>query len=172
MIFSFLGLIITVAGYRQIEGFSFIGIVFAILAVLSFSIGTIIQKNNSYCIIKNLKIQYLISSLLFLIPICFGKWTLDLTFNFILSLAWMVFIVSVGATFLLLIMIKSNQISRVSSLFFCVPPLSMVFDYLFFSGKITLMSIIGTIITIFSVRSFFILTNTKINSNKKTLNEK
>lgn len=163
---AFLGLIITIIGYRKIEGFSLIGIIFAFISVFSFSIGTVLQKKNTYSLIDNLKNQFIFSSLLFLCPILLGQWHIDFTYQFSLSLVWMVFIVSIGATFLLLLMIKSTQASRVSSLFFCVPPLTMIFDYLFFSGKITLLSIFGTLITIFSVRIFFILTRDK-NTQKK-----
>ena len=172
LMLAFLGLVITIIGYRKIEGFSLVGIIFAFISVISFSIGTIIQKKSTYSLINNLKVQFISSSLLFLIPILLGQWRLNFTYQFSLSLAWMVFIVSIGATFLLLLMIRSSQTSRVSSLFFCVPPLSMIFDYLFFSGKITLISIFGTLITIFAVRVFFILTSAKNISKEQKIFQK
>lgn len=106
-------------GYRKIEGFSFIGIAFTFISVLSFSIGNVIQKRNSLSLINNLKIQFMCSSVLFLVPLLFGQWKLDFTYQFSLALFWMVFVVSIGATLLLLYMIKASQASKVSSLFFC-----------------------------------------------------
>ncbi|WP_186648298.1 DMT family transporter [Fluviispira vulneris] len=144
------------------DSFSIVGIVFAIISVISLSVGIVIQKRNSISIIDNLKIQFISSSVLFLIPLLFGNLYLNFTYEFSFALAWMVLIVSIGATLLLLLMIKSSQTSRVSSLFFCVPPLTIFFDYIFFSGKISVTSMIGALITIYSVRIFFLLTRESI----------
>lgn len=161
LILAFVGLIITILGYRKIEGFSYLGIIFAFVSVFSFSIGNVIQKDISCSKVNILKIQSVLSSFLFLIPLFLGQWNINLTYQFSVALAWMVFIISIGATLLLLFMLKESKVSRVSSLFFCVPPLTIFFEFIFYTGKITVTSILGTILTIISVRMFFLFTSKK-----------
>ena len=66
-------------------------------------------------------------------------------------------------------MMKTGRASRVSSLFFCDPHFSMFFDYIFFGGKLTITSILGAILTLISVRVFYLITNSKnINMKQKS----
>lgn len=57
-----------------------------------------------------------------------GRWEPGAAF--VGSAAWMIFVVSIGATALLYLMVRSRSEISVTSLFFTVPGVTAVFDYL------------------------------------------
>ena len=155
LIAAFLGVILTIIGYKKMEGFTLLGFVFAIISVTSITIGSILQKKNSSHIFENLRIQFMTSSTLFGLSLFFGHWYLHFNPTFLFSLSWMILVVSLGANFLLIFMMKSHCASKVSSLFFCIPPVVMTLDYFCFSTRIAPISMVGTLLIMVSVKLYF-----------------
>lgn len=60
----------------------------------------------------------------------------------------MIFVVSVGATLLLNTMINKENVVNVTSLFYCVPPLTVIFDLIIFGNSINIITVIGMVIII------------------------
>lgn len=169
MILSLIGVTITIFGYKSVNGYNIYGIIFCILSLIVFSIGNLIQNKSKLDMITNLKIQFLCSSFLFIIPLFFYGFSVNINIKFIFSLLWMVLFVSLGASLLMLFMIKKDQINRVSSLFFCVPPVTMFFDYILFAINVSYLSIFGALLTIYMVIKFFSETS-KLKSEKNIFN--
>ncbi len=63
--------------------------------------------------------------------------------EFIVSLVWLVLVLSLGAILLLMYLIKAMPAASVSSLFYLVPPLTVLESYLLFSERLTPFALVG-----------------------------
>ncbi len=70
-------------------------------------------------------------------------WTPD----FIFAMAWLVLVMSVGAVTLLMVIIRNGEVSRISGLFYLVPPVTAILGYLLFGDRMTGIGMIGIAIT-------------------------
>ena len=85
-----------------------------------------------------------------------GAWSLeemriDWDDRLILSLGWMVIVVSLGAHTLLLFLLRSNQATKVASLFYLTPPTVAVMAYFMFDERLTAMALAGMAVTVVGV---------------------
>lgn len=122
----------------------------SLLAVLGISFGTIYQKRFA----SNLDMrastvwQYIAASLsIGLIAYATETQTLEWTPEFIFALGWLVLVLSIGAIFLLLFLIEQGAVSNVAGLFYMIPAVTAVFSWILFDEPITLIQIVGIIIT-------------------------
>lgn len=149
------GLILIVASSIFNDHISNIGIIYGIFSLLFITFGTIFQKYITVPLPLNMSIQYVSSLMLYSLIIFFlGNYQVDWSINFILSLSWMVLIITVAATYLLYYMIIVGELTKVTSLFYFVPAVTSLFDYLFFRNTLGLNTILG-LIFIF-IGSYFI----------------
>lgn len=150
-----LGLIgICLVLYPRLSGGDFsvtppqIGVVCA--AMLSISFGTVYQKRFA----ANLDMraatiwQYLAACLL-CAGLSFATETQTIVWSgeFIFALGWLTLVLSIGAIFLLLWLIEHGAVSNIAALFYMIPAVTAVISYLLFDEPITLMQILGIIIT-------------------------
>ncbi len=70
----------------------------------------------------------------------------EVTTPVILSMAWLVIFVSLGAISILMLLIRKGQIAATSSLFFLVPPVSALLDYFIFNERLGMLGILGFIL--------------------------
>ncbi len=70
---------------------------------------------------------------------------------FILALAWLVLVLSIGAVGLLLLLVRRGAASKVSSLFFLVPPCTAVLAWLIFGEVLGWMELLGMAIAALGV---------------------
>ena len=61
----------------------------------------------------------------------------------IFAMAWLVLVLSVGAIFLLMVMIRDGEMSKVASLFYLVPAVTAVIAWMLFDVKINLVQFAG-----------------------------
>ncbi len=130
LLLGFTGLVFAVIGGESIGVITIAGLIFAGLAVLSMTIGTIIQKRSSIDILTSVLIQYAFSSVIFFIGVLYFGFSATPSLKFIYSSAWMILVVSVGAVMLLMLMLKKQRASSVSALFFLVPVITYFLDYI------------------------------------------
>ena len=130
---GFIGLCIAVLGAKGIDASHVIGLLFALLALMSLTFGTIKQKGINMNIESMVVYQNL--------------------FTFI-SLFWMSIVVSVGAVMLLLYMLKRGSASQVSVLFYCIPLLAIMFDYLIFGEQLSGITMVGIVVVVIAVYWF------------------
>ncbi|MGI9310111.1 MAG: DMT family transporter, partial [bacterium] len=75
----------------------------------------------------------------------------DWNAEFVFALAWLIVVVSLGAYGLLIWLLKKCQATRVASLLYLTPPVTMVIDYIAFGNAIGLNGLIGLCIAALGV---------------------
>lgn len=154
LILGFAGLIIAVYGARDISQITFLGLLFAVAAVLAITTGSVYQKQIQVHPIASALIQNAFAACIFLVISLSVGWEVNWTTQFIISAAWMIGVVSTGAILLLLYMLTKNSASSVSVLFYLVPILTMAFDYMAFGTTITVTTVFGAGMVIGSIYLF------------------
>jgi len=149
LIVGFIGLNIAILGTKDVNTLAISGILFAGLALFSITLGTIRQGHIKINLVQAMLYQNILSTTTFVIISFFVGWQVTWTTEFIFSALWMSVVVSVGALLLLMFMIKRDSSDRVSVLFYVIPMLTYVFDYLLFDQKLTLITFFGmTLVTV------------------------
>ena len=125
-----------------------------ILALLGITVGTLYQKK--YCqstdMVGGTLYQYLASAVLFiLIATTTETMQVEWTQTFSLTLAWLVFVLSLVAVLLLMYMVKHGESSKVASTFYLVPPVTAVQAWLAFDETFNLYGLVGFILAAIAV---------------------
>ena len=68
---------------------------------------------------------------------------IEWSMNFILAMAWLVLVLSIGAIMLLMGLIKQGEATRVASMFYLVPPTAAFFAWLLFDEHLGLLGFVG-----------------------------
>lgn len=144
LILGIIGLTLVVADSIFVGKISVIGVVSAVLSMLSITSGTFLQKKTTASQPVNMAIQYTGSAIILIIMASFFEhFTVHWTVSFAIALGWMVLVVSVGATMLLYFMIRQGALTNVTSLFYCVPPVTALLDYFIFGHILHPIVILG-----------------------------
>ncbi|MYL23213.1 EamA family transporter [Halomonas alkaliantarctica] len=136
------------------DGFG-LGALFSVTAaLLGISIGTLYQKR--FCtrmpLLPGTAIQYIAAALLLGCgALLFETREVDWTPTFMLTLAWLVLILSISAILLLMALIKKGEASRVASLFYLVPPVTALQAWWLFDERLPWLGLLGMAIAIFGV---------------------
>ena len=67
------------------------------------------------------------------------------------SMAWLVFVLSIGAVALLMYLIREGETSFVASLFFLVPVVAMLMSWVLFGESLVWMQMLGSALVVGSV---------------------
>ncbi|MDN6179504.1 MAG: DMT family transporter [Halomonas subglaciescola] len=133
------------------EGFGLGALISVAVALLGISLGTLYQKR--FCtrmpLLSGAVIQYLAAGVLFTL----GAWLfetrqVDWTPTFVLTLGWLVLIVSIAAILLLMALISKGEASRVASLFYLVPPVTALEAWWLFDERLPLLGLLGMAVAI------------------------
>jgi drug/metabolite transporter (DMT)-like permease len=127
-------------------GYSGLGIVSGVLALLGTTTGYLLQKKGGSDIpfLPGTAVQFATATVLFaLASTLFEEWKITTSFQFFLALSWIVFALSIGSIFLLFYLLKNDSASSVSSLYYLVPPLTAIQAYLLFRERITWIGLLG-----------------------------
>ena len=127
-------------------GFSTLGIICCVLALLGTTAGYLLQKKGGADIpfLAGTAVQFATSTIIFaLAAVIFEPLTVDITLEFVLALTWIVVALSIGSIFLLYYLLRRDSASSVSSLYYLVPPLTALQAYYFFEEKINSIGLIG-----------------------------
>ncbi len=143
-----------VLGLNAFDEFPVIGLVASIVALIAITAGTLWQKKlsmnlplstNNFYQSLGAGVFLLIASLLF------EDIFIHFTTNFILAMAWQVIAVSFGAFTILMYLIKTGSASKTSTLFFLIPPVSVMMGWLFVDEILTSYDVVGLCIATFGV---------------------
>ena len=123
----------------------------SLLCVLSISIGTLYQKR--FCASVDLRsgtmIQLIMAAVMMWgISSWFETGYVEWTGTFVFALMWSVLVLSVGAYTLLWWLVRRKTATNVVSLFFLMPPVTAVFDWLFFDQRVSLITLMGIVIAV------------------------
>ena len=140
--------------YEAIPGITLETLSAGIIATLGISIGSVYQKR---CV-TNLNLwvgtsaQFLGAGVLMLaLSLATESQYVVWTANTVLSLAWLVVVLSVGAVALLMYLIKQGDSSSVASLFFLVPVVAFCMTWILFGEAMNSVQIMGGLIVVASV---------------------
>jgi drug/metabolite transporter (DMT)-like permease len=130
------------------------GVAFCLAALAAISIASILQKRQGarHPVRSSTLVQFL-AGLAFLLPLSFAFETRAVTWSteFILTLAWLVVVMSLGALSLLLYLIRRGAASHVASLFFLVPPATALMAWPVFGEVLGPAEIAGVVVTTIGV---------------------
>lgn len=137
------GLVLVVWQGIGMAGLTLGGLGCALLALLGITFGTLLQKGLNESPLGSLPLQYVAGLLLCLALLPTQPLRFDWSPELLLSLLWMGLLVSVGATLLLYRLIARGNLVQVTSLFYLVPAVTALLDYLAFGNRLGPLSLLG-----------------------------
>jgi len=145
-----LGLALALAGLALVvwesiglARYSAAGMLYALGALLCMTGGAILQKSLRQPPLQALPLQYAVGLLLCLACVPFQPWRLSGGMGLLVPLLWLGLVVSVGATLLLYRLIQAGNLVNVTSLFYLVPGVTALLDYLLLGNRLSPLSLAG-----------------------------
>jgi drug/metabolite transporter (DMT)-like permease len=140
------GVIAVVADRILVAKLSTPAVLLSVLALASITLGTVWQKRHGVGVDlrTGAAIQFLAAAAI-IAPFAFIFETLEVrwTGEFVFALAWLVLVLSLGAIFLLLYLIRYGAASRVASLFYLVPPSTALMAWALFGETYSVAAAFG-----------------------------
>lgn len=147
-----LGLLIALAGLILLVWKSLtmsfiapIGIFFALAALICITFGAIMQKNIQQAPTDVLPLQYVVSLLVCLFIVPFENFEITWNSQLIISVLFLGILISVVAQLLLYRLLNQGNLVNVTSLFYLVPVVTALLDFLILKNKLPLAGLIGMI---------------------------
>ncbi|MXN65168.1 EamA family transporter [Stappia sp. GBMRC 2046] len=127
------------------SGISAVTIAACIVSVVAMSAGAVYQKRfvSKIDLLPGTTLQYA-GALLITIPMStFESWEITWSGDLIFALAWLIFVLSIGAILLLMYLISQGSAARVAALFYLVPVATAVESYFLFDETLSAVQIAG-----------------------------
>jgi drug/metabolite transporter (DMT)-like permease len=135
------GVLLVVGDRVAVERLAPGAIALSVLALASITLGTVWQKRHGAAVDlrTGAAIQFAAATLV-MVPFAFALETREVRWSgeFVFALAWLVLVLSLGAIFLLLYLIRQGAATRVASLFYLVPPTTALIAWPLFGETYTL----------------------------------
>jgi drug/metabolite transporter (DMT)-like permease len=131
-----------------------VGWIAIFVALLGITAGTLYQKRfaGGADWRVGLLVQYAASGALFIgAAAAFESWQVQWTPEFLLALGWLVFVLSLGAIWLLYFMIRRSAAMRVTSLFYLTPAVTALMAWLIFDERLAPLALLGMAICVTGV---------------------
>lgn len=119
------------------------GMLFALASLACMTLGAIRQKGQEQAPMTALPLQYAVSLLACLLVAPFQPWQLRLSADFLLPLLWMALLISVVGQLLLYRLIRVGNLVNVTSLFYLVPVVTALMDYLLLGNRLSADAMAG-----------------------------
>ncbi len=148
------GVALVVMAKLSLTGLSLTSLLLAALGLAGITVGTLYQKRfcPSFDLRAGSVIQFTVSALACL-PFMFLFETRQIDWHpeMIGALIWAVLGLSIGAISLLFLMIREGAATQVTSLLYLTPPTTAVMAWFLFDEPITLLTVSGTLLTVWGV---------------------
>lgn len=148
------GVTLVILGAQGVGAGSALGMSATLVALAGITAGTVLQKKvgGGAALLPGMLAQYA-GALAVTLPLTLALETreADLTWTLVLTIAWLVLGLSVAAIALLMVMIRAEQVSKVSSYFYLVPPLTVLQSWLFFGETLPPVSALGGLMAVAGV---------------------
>lgn len=149
-----IGVAMVVSNKIGIAGLGVAAVTAGVLALLSITAGTLYQKKH--CGEEDLRtqsvVQFIAAGVVVLpLSMAFESRAIVWSGELIFAIAWLVIVLSFGATSLLLLLIRRGAATAVSSLMYLVPPVTALLAYLMFDEKLTLFAVAGMLVAVAGV---------------------
>lgn len=137
-----------------LQDFDLPAVLFCALAVGSMSVGLVYQKR--FCQETELwtggAIQYVAAAaFVAVIALLFEDLRVTWTGDFVFALSWLILVLSIGAVSLLMLLVRWGEASRVSSLFYLVPPVTAIIAFFLFGDRLGPQALVGMAIAVVGV---------------------
>lgn len=150
-VLGFVGVVMVV--WRKIdlaEGTLF-GMALGVTSVLALTVGTVYQKR--FCADMDLRsgtaLQQGVNAAITLgLVLMLETRVIDWTSEFVFSLFWLVFVLTIGAYNLLFYLLRLGEASRVASMFYLTPAITAAMGYLMFDEILGPVSLIGMAVAV------------------------
>ncbi|MBA2780113.1 DMT family transporter [Billgrantia kenyensis] len=141
-------------GAMLFQGFGLDALACVLVALAGITLGTLYQKR--FCtgmpLLSGTVVQYLAAGVVLgLGALLLEERSIEWTGTFILTMAWLVLVLSIAAILLLMALIRRGEASRVASLFYLVPPVTALQAWWLFDERLPLAALVGMAITIAGV---------------------
>lgn len=146
LILGLVGATMVVGDRIAIERLGTAAVLLAVLALASITFGTVWQKRHGGAVDlrTGAAIQFIAAAAV-LTPFAFAFESRQVQWSgeFVFALSWLVLVLSLGAIFLLLYLIRHGAATRVASLFYLVPPTTALIAWPLFGETYTLTAAAG-----------------------------
>ena len=148
------GVVVVVADKLDVAGADLAGVATATVAVLGITTGTLYQKRHGTAV--GVRAGYTLqfaaaAATTGLFSWLFETGSIRWTGEFVFGLAWLVFVLSLGAISLLYMLIKRGAASHVTSLFYLVPPVTAVIGFVLFGEALSPLALLGMAVSVAGV---------------------
>ena len=125
----------------------------AVFALFSITVGTLYQKRFVQpADVRTANAIQLAAALLVTLPLALTETeAIDWRPEFIGAMAWSVLALTLGGSSLLYLLIQRGAATAVTSLFYLVPPTTALMAWLLFGETITVVTVVGTLLTALGV---------------------
>lgn len=145
LLIALAGLILLVWKSLTMSFIAPIGIFFALAALICITFGAIMQKNIQQAPTDVLPLQYVVSLVVCLFIVPFEHFEITWNSQLIISVLFLGILISVVAQLLLYRLLSQGNIVNVTSLFYLVPIVTALLDFLILKNKLPLAGLIGMI---------------------------
>ncbi|HEI8720917.1 DMT family transporter [Serratia marcescens] len=140
---AMVGLTLVVYQSLRVAHFSLSGMLFAFIALGCMTAGTLLQKGMTQPPLAVLPLQYAVGLLMCTLALPFEPLRVEWRPAFVLPLLWMAVVISALATFLLYRLIQRGNLVQVTSLFYLIPAVTALLDYLLLGHALAALSLLG-----------------------------
>ena len=157
---QWIGIVLGFFGTLMVIGFDIgssiplIALTASIVGLIAITSGTLLQRKIGIDIpLATSNFYQAFSAFIFLIIVTyvFENPFINFSSDFILSMSWQIIFVSFGAFTILQYLINTGTASRTSTLFFLVPPVSVIMAWAFLNEQMTIIDIVGLVIATIGV---------------------
>nr|WP_312823935.1 DMT family transporter [Acinetobacter oleivorans] len=145
LVIALAGLILLVWKSLTMSFIAPIGIFFALAALICITFGAIMQKNIQQAPTAVLPLQYVVSLVVCLFIVPFEHFEITWNSQLIISVLFLGILISVVAQLLLYRLLSQGNIVNVTSLFYLVPIVTALLDFLILKNTLPLAGLIGMI---------------------------
>lgn len=143
LLLAFVGLALVVLRSSADATLPLAGTLFALGALASVTAGAILQKRIAHAPQSVLPLQYAIAFVLCSLCLPFKQIHLEWRAELIFAVLWLALVISVIAQLLLYRLIHASNLVNVTSLFYLVPVVTAVMDYLFLGNLLPALGWLG-----------------------------
>ncbi len=149
-----LGVALVVSNKLALGVGSPLGMGLSVLGLLGITGGTLYQKR--FCADMDLRtgsiVQYISAgAVIWFFALLFESGEVVWSGELLIALGWLTLVMSIGAVFLLLMLIRRGAAARVASLFYMVPPSTALIAFFLFDETLDPMALAGMAVAVFGV---------------------
>lgn len=145
LLLSMAGLSLVVWQGASVVNISALGLLYGLGALACITFGSLSQKRIQQAPDAVLPLQYVMTLLLCVVVLPFEPQHLTLDWGLVVPLLWLGLVISVAAQLLLYRMIRSGNLVNITSLFYLVPVVTVIMDYVFLGNALPALALVGMV---------------------------